>query len=149
MPYCAQCNFDVERPCVAANDNEPSPHPIRVASDWELRRLSYFRRLAVATANLGQEEKFSRRRFADWLAEVVFFYEGEITWTDGLPYSLPDTLIDDVFGDDQSFRWLSDFVRFAKKPPRQRPQLRILPRLRLISLAFQIAHPAVARHFCR
>lgn len=149
MPYCAQCNFDVERPCVAANDNEPGPHPIRTASDEQLKRLSYFWRLAVATANLRKEEKISRRRFADWLAEEIFFYDGVILDADGAPFSLPDTLVDEAFGDDQSFRWLSDLARFAAKPPRQCPQERILPRLRLISLAFQIAHPEVAQHFCR
>ena len=149
MPYCAQCNFDVDRPCVPANDNEAGPPPIRVAGDWELARLVYFWRLAIATANLKAELCLSRRRFADWLAETIFFYEGPILLPDGRPFPIPDSLVDDVFGNDASFRWLSDFIRFAEKPPRQAPQRRVIERLRVISLAFQIAHPEVARHFCR
>jgi hypothetical protein len=62
---------------------------------------------------------------------------------DGRPFELPD--IDDAFGGDGSFRWLSDFIRFAEDPPHQLPQRRIIARLRLIDLYFRIKHPERAR----
>jgi hypothetical protein len=53
--------------------------------------------------------------------------------------------IDRAFNDDDSFRWRSDFLRFAETEPKQPPQARVLNRLRLIDLAFRIAKPEQAR----
>lgn len=60
-------------------------------------------------------------------------------------FEVSDTAIDEAFNDDGSFRWLSDFLRFAEMEPRQRPQARVLDRLRLIDLALRIAKPERAR----
>lgn len=143
MTLCLQCRSDVPFPCIWQG---PAPaNAVMVASDWELRKRTYFRRLAVATASL----EMSRRRIPDWLTDTIYGHRGLILWPSGRRYELHDTAIDDAFGNDGSYRWLSDFVRFAEQPPRQKPQTRVLERLRLLSLAFQIERPAVARHFCR
>ncbi|WP_193169957.1 hypothetical protein [Nisaea nitritireducens] len=122
---------------------------IVVASDTELRRRSYFRRMAMATRALIEELELSRRTFPDWVADVIYPYEGPILHPGGEPFTVIDTSVDDAFADDGSFRWLSGFVAFAETAPRQAPQWRVLDRLRLIDLAFKIARPDTARHFGR
>jgi len=112
---------------------------VTVATLPELLRHSHFRRLAIATAAL----EFSRRKLIDEMSDVLYGFEGKLVWPDGSAYDLPD--IDDAFGGDGSFRWLSDFIRFAERPPHQIPQRRIIERLRLIDLYFRIKHPERAR----
>lgn len=149
MPICVQCRSDVVRPCVPGAGQRLPQSAVVAPSEHDLRRLSYFRRLAIATANLKASHGLSRRRIPDWIAETIHFYDGVILTPHGRPWTISDTLIDDAFNNDGSYRWLSDFMRFATEPPKQRPQDRVIARLRLLSLAFQIAHPDVARHFCR
>ena len=118
---------------------------ILVASDQELSNTHYCHRLAIATANLG----LSRREIPNWMADVIFGFDGRILWPDLRDFPITDTLIDDAFNDDGSFRWFSDFIQFKDRFPKQRPQHRILHRLRVIDLAFRIDKPDIARHFGR
>ena len=145
MVICSKCGRAVCRPCEPASGGASGRPFIRLARDRELRAPVYFRRLAMATASIG----LSRREIPNWLADTIFGFDGEILDERGVAVTIGDEDIDDAFGDDGSFRWLSDFVRFAERPPRQRPQFRVLARLRLIDLAFRIAKPDVARHFGR
>lgn len=112
---------------------------ITVATARELLRLSHFHRLAMATAAL----EFSRRKLIDEISDVLYGFEGKFVWPEGTPFELPE--IDDAFGGDGSFRWLSDLIRLAEASPRQHPQRRVLERLRLIDLYFRIKHPERAR----
>lgn len=126
----------------AANDNEPPEYPeptLMVGSDAELSEPWRFLRLAIATAAL----EVSRRKLPDLIADAIYGFEGRIVCRNGTPYDLPD--IDEAFGNEGTFRWISDFTRFAEKPPRQVPQRRVLERLRLIDLYFRIAYPERAR----
>ena len=116
-----------------------------VASDDELRQRSYFQRLAIATAALN----LPRREIPNHMADVIFGYRGKILWRAETRFPISPTAIDDVFNGDDSFRWLSDFLRFALQPPAQSPQFRVVPRLRLIDLMHRIEQPNVARHFGR
>lgn len=118
---------------------EDEPPKITVASDRQLRRRSHFQRLAIATAAL----EVSRRELINVIADALYKFEGAIVHPNGGPFEVPD--IDDAFGNDGSFRWVSDFIRFAEEPPRQIPQARIIERLRLIDLYFRIKHPERAR----
>jgi hypothetical protein len=119
--------------------SKASDRTVVVASDTALRRYSHFQRLAVATAAL----EVSRRELPNVIADTVYEFKGRILWPNGTPYELPD--IDDAFGGDGSFRWISDFIRFAEEPPRQHPQRRVIERLRLTDLYFRIKHPERAR----
>lgn len=121
-----------------AAPNDPA-RTVVVASDTALRRYSHFQRLAIATAAL----PVSRRELPNLIADTIYNFKGEIVWPNGTPYDLPD--LDDAFGGDGSFRWVSDFIRFAEEPPRQHPQRRVIERLRLIDLYFRIKHPERAR----
>lgn len=112
---------------------------VTVASLPELMRSSHYQRLAIATAAL----EFSRRKLIDEISDALYGFEGRMVWPDGRPFELPD--IDDAFGRDGSFRWLSDFIRFAERPPHQLPQRRVIARLRIIDLYFRIEHPERAR----
>lgn len=113
--------------------------PIVVPTKEELLRPARFRRLAIATAALD----IPRRRLPDVLADSLYGYTGVILRADGSAYELPD--IDDVFGNDGSFRWISAFTRFAIQPPRQAAQERVLPRLEVLDTHFQIRLPEQAR----
>ena len=149
MPQCFQCNSDVQFPCIGVGLPGLTRGAIVLASNPQLARQSYFRRLAMATRSQMEREDLSRRQFPDWLADVIYGHDGPILWANGSHFYATDTFIDDAFNNDGSFRWLSDFVSFAERVPRQNPQIRVLNRLRIISLAFQIDQPTVARHFCR
>jgi hypothetical protein len=115
------------------------PRKVQVATDDQLRSRSYFQRLAMATAAL----ECSRRRLIDEISDVIYGFEDEIVWPNGTPFEIPD--IDEAFGPDGSFRWVSDFIRYGQAEPRQQPQRRVLARLRLIDLYFRIAFPERAR----
>jgi len=141
MPYCIACRQNVCRPCRCLYSVPVKSRRVVVASDGQLSRKSHVQRLAIATRAL----ELSRRAIPDWIADQLFAFEGMIVWPDGWPFELSDTAIDEAFNDDGSFRWLSDFLRFAETEPQQRPQARVLDRLRLIDLAFRIAKPGQAR----
>lgn len=126
-----------ELPGTAA-PNDPA-RTVVVASDTALRSLSHFQRLSIATAAL----EVSRRELPNLIADTIYNFEGKIVWPNGTTYDLPD--VDDAFGGEGSFRWVSDFIRFAEVPPRQHPQRRVIERLRLIDLYFRIAYPERAR----
>lgn len=111
-----------------------------VASDTTLRRKSHQQRLAIALDAIG----VSRRELLNVLADVIYGYEGQILWPNGGIFEIPDTLIDDVFGDPDG-RWVSDFLLKAQNPPMQRAQQRTVERLRLIDLYFRIKYPERAR----
>jgi hypothetical protein len=94
--------------------------------------------LALATDM--QKLNLSRRQIPDWMADRIYGFEGEILDEDGRPFELDDEAIDLAFNNDGSFRWLSDFFRVTKEPPRQRAQRRIHQRLKLIYLALCIEY---------
>jgi hypothetical protein len=116
-----------------------------VATDDELQDTVLLRRMAVALANL----KLSRRKVPDWLADTLYFYEGQLRWPCNRPFSLGHNAVDESFGEEDSCWWFGAFMRCHDRPMKQRPQTRVLPRLRLLNAAFWIAFPDVARHFAR
>lgn len=110
------------------------PSLIIVPDDAALLTPAAYHDLAIATARLN----LPRRKIPDWMADRLY-REGVIfAFGDGAPFILTDNAVDDAFNEDGSFRWLSDLMRFAHTPPRQAPQRRLLPRLRLLALAFAI-----------
>jgi len=141
MPYCIACRQNVCQPCQSLYSVPLESRRVVVASDGQLSRKSHVQRLAMVTRAL----ELPRRAIPDWIADQIFGFEGAIVWPDGRMFELTDTAIDEAFNDDGSFRWLSDFLQFAETEPKQRPQARVLGRLRLIDLAFRIARPDRAR----
>lgn len=90
-----------------------------------------------------QRLDLSRRQVADWMADRIFAFEGNILNEDGSPFEVGDEAIDEAFNNDGSFRWLSDFLRATKERPRQRAQRRIHQRLKLIYIALCIEYCVV------
>ena len=129
------------RVCPAVSNH--SVKRVVVASDYQISRPSHLNRLAIATV----ERDIPRRRLADWIAEIIAKYEGDIVWATGTKFEFDDEAIYRAFGieEDSSQRWVGDFYKFAVKAPRQVAQARIIERLRYIDLAFRIAYPERAR----
>ena len=151
MPLYMNCFRKLCGNLIAANDNAPPPQVVTVATDDQLRSISYFQRLAIVCADLMQSRGMSRREFLDWLAETVYFFHLEdgrrIEWPDGTPFPVHDCYIDDAF--EPEGRWISYLVGFEGKLPAQKPQQRVLKRLRAIDLAVKIAFPDLAKHLGR
>jgi hypothetical protein len=118
-----------------------SKRVVHVASDDELCRTSHVQRLAMSTVEIG----LSRRKLADEFALVIYGFEGQVLWPNGGLFGITEALIDDAFGSDPEFRWLSAFLTCSVCPPRQRPQRRILPRLCIIDLYHRIEYAGRAR----
>lgn len=144
MTICSKCGLDVCTPCVPTKERD-YVRTVVVASYSQLIRPSHHHRLALVTRDLLEEYGLSRRAYADWLADTLFDENIRVIYRDGRPYIITDTLIDDVFNNDGSFRWLSDFLKFTVKPIKLAPQKRLLERLRVIDLSIRIAFPARAR----
>lgn len=129
-----------------ANDNDPNGlMTITLPLGAAVMQQAAVQRLAMAIQSLG----LSRRQIPDWMADTIYRFEGTIRLSDGSRFCMCRVDIDAAFNDDGSFRWLSDFLRFASAPPRQAPQRRVLNRLQLLLLALMIARPEVAQHVLR
>ncbi len=144
MDVCQTCSATwVNCNCAFANDNNPDGIIDVPTRDAVLSR-SYFHRLAIATASLN----LPRRSIPDWIADGI--YRDDIVFVlHGKRVTFGDEDIEIAFNHDLSFRWLSDFVRFAEHVPRQNPQSHVARRLQLIATAFWVHKPMIARHFAR
>jgi hypothetical protein len=116
-----------------------------VRPDWARIKLHRGLNLGTRDAMLAlatdmQKLNLSRRQIPDWMADRIYGFEGEILDENDQPFELDDEAIDLAFNNDGSFRWLSDFFRVTKEPPRQRAQRRIHERLKLIYLALCIEY---------
>ena len=144
MTKCTFCGKSSRgAPCKASNDNDITGI-VHVPCAELVCTRPYFQRLAIAVRDLN----LSRRSIPDWMADAL--YRDDIIFVEGgrrIVFS--DTAIEEAFGDELSFRWLSDCIRFAEHPPRQDAQLRVARRLQLIATAFHVNAPDVARHFHR
>jgi hypothetical protein len=139
---CTECPF---RDLVAANDNEPEWDVITLPEEAMILRQASIQRLAIAIKSLG----LPRREIPNWMADAIYQFEGEIRFPNGVRACQCKIDIDAAFNDDGSFRWLSDFLRFATRQPRQAAQKRTLDRLRLLLLALMINKPDLAFHVLR
>ncbi len=142
------CNSCVECPfidLVAANDNEPEWEVVTLPEEAMILRQASIQRLAIAIKSLG----LARREIPNWMASAIYQFDGEIRFPNGGRACQCKIDIDAAFNDDGSFRWLSDFLRFATRQPRQAAQRRTLDRLRLLLLALMIDRPELAVHVLR
>lgn len=98
-----------------------------------LLSIDYLMALALRLQQLG----LSRLRTADWLADVLsgsrFMHTAE-----GDLIELHDEILDDAYGDDQSFTWNSSVKAFARRRPLRRPKRSMLLRMQLFDLGFKV-----------
>ncbi|MGH1439762.1 MAG: hypothetical protein ACRBBR_06600 [Cellvibrionaceae bacterium] len=114
---------------------------ITVATSAELMNEHYYRRLWIATKNIG----VLRRDWLDELANTFRDYNGMVLHPSGELFDMP--FVDDVFGNDPDMRWLGYFM--ASNPSGNYPQFRTrkLGRLQILDLYFRIKHPDLADKF--
>ena len=87
---------------------------------------------------------------AEWVTQQFLAFDargGRFVRSDGVVIDLVDPELG--MPEDGSFTWFSDLKKFAKHPPRQMPQERILARLRFIYLAIAIWRPEIAAQILR
>lgn len=111
---------------------------VMVASDAQLFNRHYRRRLWMAARNLN----IPRRRWFDALADVIYNFDGEIVNPNGTRWNIPD--IDDSMGCN---RWISAYLEEYNGAPRR--ETRMIERLRIIDVFFQVKYPHIHRHFGR
>ncbi len=129
--------------CYPANDNDTEGF-VRLPSSARLATPASYHRLAIVYANLVPT---SRRVMVDWLCDVIWQYEGIIVDANGHRIASCEIQPDEVLRTecDGSLRWLSDFLKFAVRPPHQAAHEKVVPRLELLYLAIAIQYPSVAR----
>jgi hypothetical protein len=99
--------------------------------DDVIASIEFLQRLAQFYASLDR----SRRTIPDWIADQLSIYTGAIHTRRSIEFVPEDGAVDAAFNDDDSFRWLSDFLKYASTTPRQRAQARIIDRLRIMTIA--------------
>lgn len=110
---------------------------IWIPTSDEVTDPSVMQRLANVVDGLG----LARRRLPDWIADQLLLYDGPIMDREtGALTEFGDEEIDAAFNHDGSFRWFSDFVKLACRPPKQRGQKRTVARLKLIYVAIEIGN---------
>lgn len=129
--------------CYPANDNNNEGF-IRLPSVSALAMPATYHRLAITYANL---VPMGRRLIVDWLCAVIWEYDGIIVDARGHRIDPRAFEPDEVLRteNDGSLRWLSDFLKFAERPPYQAAHDKVIPRLELLYLAIAIQYPSVAK----
>jgi len=142
LQHCLQCGKQVCTPCLsaAANDNTPQHTPsLTTKSNFELVQPRTVHRIACALASVPVQ----RRKLRAYFFDVLISYTSLIRTPYGETYYDNDNevfsdLVDRTFGDDPDDRWLGYAKDCALAVPKQRTQLRIIPRWRLIDVVMRI-----------
>lgn len=114
---------------------------LHIPSDAELLESWHVRRLAADLKGVG----VSRRNMLDWLSDVVYGFKGDFIGPDGKIIPVPD--LDDEFPESEewneeekpdSYKWFSDFMRWADREPKQAIQKKVAARIRFIKMAMAV-----------
>jgi len=103
---------------------------IVIPPDHILLSASFLRRIASLLASLD----IPRRSIPDWIADTLYEYRGKVTHSSGDRFDIRSVDVDEAFGNEGSFRWVSDFLKLKDQSWKQSPQKRVLARIRLIVL---------------
>lgn len=106
---------------------------VTLPADHAFLRRELYQELALKVSKL----PISSREVPNWIADRIFFFEGEVRHVDGHAFVLGDEEIDSAFS-DPDFRWIRSFRKNANRLLNQQPQKRLIHRLRLIWLALEI-----------
>src|SRR3546814_11926293 len=74
----------------------------------------------------------------DWLATVLYGWDGVILDADGNPFEIDDEMIDFSYGRDASESWNTEVKKFGQRMPSRRPRKSLKLRLQLWAAAFKI-----------
>ncbi|WP_300532427.1 hypothetical protein [Maricaulis sp.] len=107
---------------------------IQLADDEVFLSAEFLNQLAqhVVTLNM------SRRKMAEWIAEHLNALDGAYDVFDGNGrwMDFHDEILSEAFGDDESFKYLSDVLRYAERPATRKPSDFMLLRFQLLAIAF-------------
>ncbi|HEY9579660.1 MAG TPA: hypothetical protein VIR65_07310 [Rhizorhapis sp.] len=84
------------------------------------------------------ELELSRMKSTDWLATVLYGWDGVILDADGNPFEIDDEMIDFSYGRDASGSWNTEVKKFGQRMPSRRPRKSLKLRLQLWDAAFKI-----------
>jgi hypothetical protein len=76
-----------------------------------------------------------RRQVPEWVTNTFYAFEGYVIDEHGRDVTLDVDEFYASFNEDEEFRWISDFLKFAQREPRQRAQRRVMERLRYLTAA--------------
>lgn len=96
--------------------------------------------LSLMATGLGRVPR-SRREVPNWIADTLFLHRDRILNPLGKKFALSPDGIDLAFGNEDTFRWITNFLKVAEKPWKQKPQAKVLDRLRLIAFALALDPP--------
>lgn len=110
---------------------------ITVLDDAQLLTREYLHLVGKAFKEAG----LSRFGMADWLTETISTWtalDGRACDSKGRPIQMNEQMVEAAFDQGQWFTWATDVKQFADRLPARRPKKSLLPRLRVIDLAFRI-----------
>jgi hypothetical protein len=76
-----------------------------------------------------------RREVPEWVTNTFYAFEGFVIDEHGRDVTIDVDEFYASFNEDAEFRWISDFLKFAQREPRQRAQRRVMDRLRYLTAA--------------
>lgn len=103
---------------------------IVIPPDHVLLSASFLSRIASLLASLD----IPRRSIPDWIADTLYEFGGKVSHASGDRFDVRSVDVDEAFGNEGSFRWVSDFLKLRDGSWKQSPQKRVLARIRLIVL---------------
>jgi hypothetical protein len=140
--YCQICQHPLGDHLHVVNDN---PEPIAIPHDDVLARPSSVVRMAMVYKRKSEDDGTGRRKILDFVAKHLNNHKAVVLHK-GKKVRVDEVEVDEIFrtDEDPSERWLGRLIEFSVKPPRQRAQGRVIPRLTLLWLALAIHNPAQA-----
>ncbi|MCI2053172.1 MAG: hypothetical protein LKJ77_08110 [Sphingobium sp.] len=145
LPPAANDNIALRKALNAALNGEPANDsgPIHLPPKEAYRDPFVMQGLSIAVGTLVDT---SRRDAVEWLCAALWDYHGSAFAADGSTYYLccvdPDAILRSE--EDPSFRWVSRFLSWQHKTPKQKPHNDVLPRLELMYLGLACTHLDVA-----
>jgi hypothetical protein len=115
------------------------PAVVYMPSPNTVSQPDYIKMLATALTSMGM----SRRKTGDFLDNAIARYTGTVRLA-GSASAVKATTLFALLSDDESYRWLGEFMRYAEKPVTQAPHAQAIARIQIIAVALQIVrHPAL------
>lgn len=107
---------------------------IQLAADEVFLSAAYLNKLAQHLVKLDK----SRRQTAEWINDHLNALDGRCDVFDGNRQWMDfhDEIISEALEHDESYKYLSDVLRYAVKPAKRKPSNSMLLRFQLLAIAF-------------
>lgn len=107
---------------------------IQLAADEVFLSAAFLNQLTIHLVR----RPMSRRQRAEWISNHLNALDGKYDVFDGNGQWMDfhDEIVSEAFGHDESFKYLSDVLRYAKNAATRRPSRSMLLRFQLLAIAF-------------